>query len=274
MKYYFDAGWYNSAERTSGAFKVMLRCDSYDTDVTDMSASIDIELPVYEDGTWETDSSGTRYFYYNLSKIIANTTVTITYKDGTTVKERGKTEVDGYYISFLHNQSKQHWYPVKDENYTANTLTVKVLDKTFDLEIPITSQATAAVYGKIIDFNGDAVSGAKIYKNGVNVATTDSNGVFYTYSIPGVVNFAVEAQNAVKRSFKAIITTEGSKNDFTATPVEICTVDYSGDGCVNAKDFYLMKKTLSQEEFTKQKGQFEKNINFSSTSYDELTLNK
>ena len=272
VKYYFDAGWYLSDSRTSGNFTVMLRCDVYDSEVETLTVLNDSKLSIYSDGEWQTDADGNRYFYYNISKIISNLSVTVTYADGRSVTSVGEDTVDGYKIDYKQNQAYVHWYPKSSPDYKSNILTVCVLGKSVDIEIEIESNSMNLVKGKVVDMLKSPVQNAKIKLNGTVLASTDSNGEFWFYSNSSVLKYSVSIDNAIEREFTMLISVDDKKNDYRNLPIEICTVDFSGDGFVNAKDYVMMKKSLKGEEFEKVNLQYKKCVNFSKTKYPKLTL--
>lgn len=271
VKYYFAAGWYLSETRVTGTIKVRLRCDSYDYTIDRVEAKCNATLEAYTDGSWEYDINSIQYYYYNISKIIANTTVTVYYQDGSSSSVTGGESIDGYSIIYNHNQSEQHWYPESDESYTGNILTVKVLDKSTQLNVKITTTARFKVTGRIVDLAGNPVEDAQIISVNSVIAEADSDGVFFFYSTSGKNDYTVSAENAIAR--KVYITTSSLENkDYSEKPIEICTCDYISDGIVNAKDFAMMKKSVGEEELENQQKQFSKAINFTSQDYPELTL--
>ena len=272
VKYYFDAGWYLSDSRTSGNFTVMLRCDVYDSEVETLTVLNDSKLSIYSDGEWQTDADGNRYFYYNISKIISNLSVTVTYADGRSVTSVGEDTVDGYKIDYKQNQAYVHWYPKSSPDYKSNILTVCVLGKSVDIEIEIEPNSMNLVKGKVVDMLKSPVQNAKIKLNGTVLASTDLNGEFWFYSNSSVLEYSVSIDNAIEREFTMLISVNDKKNDYRNLPIEICTVDFSGDGFVNAKDYVMMKKSLKGEEFEKAFLQYKKCVNFSKTNYPKLTL--
>lgn len=272
VKYYFDAGWYLSDSRTSGNFTVMLRCDVYDSEVETLTVLNDSKLSIYSDGEWQTDADGNRYFYYNISKIISNLSVTVTYADGRSVTSVGEDTVDGYKIDYKQNQAYVHWYPKSSPDYKSNILTVSVLGKSVDIEIEIEPNSMNLVKGKVVDMLKEPVQNAKIKLNGTVLASTDSNGEFWFYSNSSVLEYSVSLDNAIKREFTMLISVDDKKNDYRNLPIEICTADFSGDGFVNAKDYVMMKKSLKGEKFEKVYLQYKKCVIFSKTNYSKLTL--
>lgn len=271
VKYYFAAGWYLSETRVTGAMKVKLRCDRYDEEIDRIEAYCNATLDAYSDGSWQYDTDNNLYYFYNISKIVANTTVTIYYLDGTSSSVTGEEAVDGYSIVYNHNQSRQHWYPESDENYSGNTINVKVLDKTTQLNVKINTTARYSVKGRVIDLTGYPVSNAKIIYGNTVIAQADENGAFSFYATAGKSEYTISAENAVDR--KIFITVSSVKsNDYNETPIEICTCDYKKDGIVNAKDFAIMSKAPGEEGIENQREQFSQAINFTAQDYPLLVL--
>ena len=67
--YYYAAGW--DSERASGTMKVKLIYEGSEGDIIDrLEITCNAELTWYTDGSWEKDSAGEAYFYYNYSKIL------------------------------------------------------------------------------------------------------------------------------------------------------------------------------------------------------------
>lgn len=272
VKYYYAAGWYLSESRTSGSVKVMLRCDEYDVKIDRIEAVCPIILDAFSDGTWNTDSDGNPFFYYNISKIVANTTVTVYYPDGTSVSATGQETVDGYPIIYNHNQYYEHWYPQTDGSYTSNAVTVKVLNETAQIDIQIATVARFKVTGTITDMLGRPIENAKIMYSNAVLDETDADGQFTFYSSSGQFAYNVTASNAIDRRVIIVVAADG-ENDFTDTPISICTCNYENDSTINAKDYAVMLKTLEGEELASQQEQFSKSINFTADSYPLLTLN-
>lgn len=271
VKYYFAAGWYLSESRVTGTMKVKLRCDSYDYSIDRVEAECNVALEALTDGSWEYDNDGNSYYYYNISKIVANTRVTVYYTDGTSSSATGQEAIDGYSIIYNHNQAEQHWYPDSDANYQGNILTVKVLDKSTQINVRITTTARFSVTGRVVDLSGNPVEDAKIIKSNSVVAETDRYGTFSFYSASGKNDYIVSAENALDR--KVYITTSSLENkDYSQTPIEICTCDYIPDGIINAKDFAVMKKSVSEEELENRQEQFSNSLNLTAEDYPELSL--
>lgn len=274
VTYYFAAGW--SHETTidkSTSMTVMLRCDAYGEKVID---SIDVSCPAtlsaYIDGQWQKDTNGVSYFYYNLSRIMANITITIHYNDGSTSTVIGKDEIDGYDILFTHTQSVNHWYAQSTPEYTANTLTIKIADASVDFDVPIEISSMYAVKGTVVDTDGNPVANARIVNSNSNstLATTDANGKYYFASLTGKYNITVRCDNAVSRNVEMMVGTGQSGNSFE--PIQIVTCDYVDDEIINAKDYAYIVRNLSGSELDEKKEQFSNYINFSQDDYEPVTL--
>lgn len=274
VTYYFAAGW--SHETTidkSTSMTVMLRCDAYGEKVID---SIDVSCPAtlsaYIDGQWQKDTNGVSYFYYNLSRIMANITITIHYNDGSTSTVIGKDEIDGYDILFTHTQSVNHWYAQSTPEYTANTLTIKIADASVDFDVPIEISSMYAVKGTVVDTDGNPVANARIVNSNSNstLATTDANGKYYFASLTGKYNITVRCDHAVSRNVEMMVGTGQSGNSFE--PIQIVTCDYVDDEIINAKDYAYIVRNLSGSELDEKKEQFSNYINFSQDDYEPVTL--
>ncbi len=271
-QYYYAAGWYLSDERDDGTMTVMLRCDEYDVDIGSITAVCTSTLTNEVDGSWSTDSDGNSYFLYETSKIVANTKITINYPDGTTsTVSGGADEIDGYNIRYVHSQSTEHWYLEDDENYTGNVLTVKVLDKTADINVKIIEADTYQVSGVVTDMLGSPLENAKLKIGSTTVATTDENGEYSFYYTSGQYAITVSADNAITRTVNASVSASG-ESDYTSTPIELCTCDYYPDSVINIKDFATIRQTLEGDELEAQLEQYEQTINFTSDDYPSLTL--
>lgn len=272
VKYYFAAGWYLSDKRVTGSIKVKLRCDEYDVKIERIEVNCYAMLNALEDGSWNYDTDGNKFFCYNLSKIIANSAVTVYYADGTSSSSSvGQESVDGYTIVYNHDQILNHWYPESDDNYTGNILTVKVLDATAQINVKIVTNARYKVTGKVVDLTKRPVENAQIISANTVIAETNEDGIFSFYSTAGKTDYTVTADNTLSR--KVYITTSSLENkDYSNTPITVCTCEFSQDGIINAKDFAIMKKTLGEEEFANRQKQFSKAINFTQQDYPELNL--
>lgn len=268
--YYFAAGWYLGS-RTDGTMTVMLRCDSYDkTDIDYIEATCSAELDAYVDGSWLTDSNGTRYFYYNITKLTTNTTVTVYYTDGTSTTVTGADTVDGNTIVYSHTQSTDHWYTASDASYTSNTMTVSVLGHTDTYEVTINVAAMYSVKGLVEDLNGNPIENARIMYNSAQIASTSSDGTFSKSLTAGYYNCTIEGDNALSRD--VVIIVGASSNDFTSSPITLYNCDYVKDGIINAKDYSYIIKNIDSDSLDDEKTQFANSIHCTSDSYSNLIL--
>ena len=274
VTYYFAAGWtHETTIDKSTSMTVMLRCDAYGEKVID---SIDVSCPAtlsaYIDGQWQKDTNGVSYFYYNLSRIMANITITIHYNDGSTSTVIGKDEIDGYDVLYTHTQSVNHWYAQSTPEYTANTLTIKIADASVDFDVPIEISSMYGVKGTVVDTDGNPVANARIVNSNSNstLATTDANGKYYFASLTGKYNITVRCDNAVSRNVEMMVGTGQSGNSFE--PIQIVTCDYVDDEIINAKDYAYIVRNLSGSELDEKKEQFSNYINFSQDDYEPVTL--
>lgn len=271
VKYYFDAGWYLSDTRVSGTITVMLRCDEYDVVFDRIEATCPIMIDVYSDGSFSTDSNGEQYFLYNLSKVIANTTVTLYYPDGRVSSSTGSETIDGYTIYYNHNQYYEHWYPQTDANYTGNYVTVRVLGQSVQMEIQIVTSSRHTITGRITDMLGNPLNGARLLYGSTEVAETDENGEFsFTYP-PGQFTFTAACENGIARTVVIVVSTSGD-NDYTDRPIALCDFDYVSDSVINAKDYAEMLKTLPGDELEAKQETFLRYINFAKSDYPPLNL--
>lgn len=273
--YYYLAGWQFDTTASS-TMKVKLRCDEYDNQaISNISVSCNTSLTYYTDGEWRTDSKGVQYYFYNYSKIIQNMTVTITYKDGHTSSVTGKDSIDGYDIRYSQNQINNHWYISSDTlNYTANILTVSVLDVSTDYNVNINSGAMCVVKGKVVDLiSNSPVQNASIKVNRSVVATTNSNGEFSFPYAAGRYNVSVEAENAIPRSvILTVDITSDEKNNHISTPVPLLTIDYISDGIINGMDYAYIRKKLSGSQRELLSKRFGDYANFTQSNYSSITL--
>ena len=274
VTYYFAAGWtHETTIDKSASMTVMLRCDAYGEKVID---SIDVSCPAtlsaYIDGQWQKDTNGVSYFYYNLSRIMANITITIHYNDGSTSTVIGKDEIDGYDVLYTHTQSVNHWYAQSTPEYTANTLTIKIADASVDFDVPIEISSMYGVKGTVVDTDGNPVANARIVNSNSNstLATTDANGKYYFASLTGKYNITVRCDHAVSRNVEMMVGTGQSGNSFE--PIQIVTCDYVDDEIINAKDYAYIVRNLSGSELDEKKEQFSNYINFSQDDYEPVTL--
>ena len=230
-------------------------------------------LTWYTDGSWEKDSAGEAFYFYNYSKILQNMIVTLYYKNGSSSStELGGNTVDGYTLSFSQNQNVSHWYPKEDEKYTGNFLTVSVLNVSAVYDVVINQSALFTVYGRVCDINGEAVSGASLRINGGEAATTDSNGNFSFVSAPGVFNARIVGSNIIPRNFTLTVNVDREKNNHTSNPIAVVDCDYVSDSIINAKDFAYIQKKVSGSEKESAQNKFSKSINFRASDYEELNL--
>lgn len=273
VKYYYTAGWFLE-DRTSGTMRVKLRCDSYSSNIDHIEVDCPVQLSAFIDGSWYKDTQGSSYFFYNTSKLISNTKITIYYKDATTSTVIGKDEIDGYRVQFLHTQSQTHWYPQNNPSYTANTFTVKILDQEVSFDVPIISTSMYQTKLKVVDVNGNPIANAAVNSSGGLIARTDANGLFL-YSLPaGIQVLTISCTNSIDRNVTVVIDAASSVNDFTATPIELINVDFIKDGVINAKDFTVIHKTLTGSNKAEKTSLFRKCINHTKKDYPPLTLQK
>ncbi len=272
-KYYFAAGW-SSQTLASAMMNVKLRCDSYDDDVLkDIEVSCSAQLSWYNDGSWQTDANKEPYYLYNYSKIIQNMTVTLIYYDGTRVSKTGANNIDGYSIGYSHNQEVNHWYVQRDEKYTANILTVSVLDKSVDYNVVINETPIYAARGKVVNYaDGTPVNDALIIIGGSSVATTDENGNFVFTHNTGLFSATVKAENAIDRNILINVGALPNGNDYSQTPVGIAVGDYVKDDTINAKDFAYVMRYMDDADKNIAKANFPKQMNWRTDRYPSLTL--
>lgn len=277
VTYYFAAGWREPETiDISTNMTVMLRCDEYYEKIVDsIELSCPAYLQAYVDGQWLQDPSGTySYFYYNLQKIMANMTITVHFADGRTSTVTGKDTVEGYDIIFNHSQSQNHWYPQNAPEYTANTLTVRIADASADFDVPIRSSSMFAVSGKVVDTNGDPVSGVRIFNkdSGSTLATTDSNGNYYFATVTGSYNISVTGGDIVTRDVKMEVGAIAGGNDFSSYPIEVVRCDYVDDDVINAKDYAYIIRNFDSPQLDEIKEYYKTIINFSSGDYSAMSI--
>lgn len=273
VTYYFAAGWFLSEDRTSGTTTVMLRCDEYDEKIIEeIRLTCSAYLNVYADGSWQTDENGERYYFYNLSKIINNMTITVYYSTGEVKSVTGKTEIDGYKVSYLHNQSTTHWYPKEHDNYKNNILTVKILDVSADYNVPILSTARYSVQGTVQSMNNKLVENAQIYCNSELLATTNSSGYFYFSYPAGKYTLTIKAPNSLERKITLIVSTTNNDNNYTSKPIRLYTCDYVNDGIINTKDYAAITKLDDAAQIKRDTAQYQSAIHFTSDNYEEFSL--
>lgn len=269
VTYYYEVGWYLSSTRTDGITTVMLRCDSYDTDIDYITATTDAELEYYADGKMQYASDGTSYFLYDISKIESNLKVTVYYKDGTSETAINKSQVGGYDIRLNHNQVFEHWYPDDSPDYAGNPLTVSVLDKSCVINVKIVSPPLYRFKAKVVDGMGNPISNISVKSNNGSVVKTDANGVFSVLTTTGVSSYKLSGTNAIGRDIAVVVSDNSSMNDYTSNPIELCTYDYVNDGIINAKDFSKINRKSPSKEL---KADFERFINFTAQDYPEIRL--
>lgn len=271
--YYFAAGWDSSRTNSTMTVKLIYEGDGSDW-IDHLTVSCNAELTWYTDGSWERDTEGKSYFYYNYSRIIQNMIVTIFYADGSSSSSAlGSDTVDGFDIRYSHTQSVDHWYPEQDERYTGNILTIKVLNKSVDYNVVINQDALLTVSGKVCDYiNEEPVSGANISVNGAIVASTSSNGSFsFAYS-PGYYTMSVSGENIITRTFNISVDTMEENNDHSAQPIGVVVGDYVKDGIINGKDYAYIQNVLSGDGQKKEEEKFAKQFLFKSDKYPELIV--
>lgn len=275
--YYYEA-FYPFADTPasmSGNMTVKLRCDEYKESIIDhIELSCPAALASCQNGWWNKDNStGEWYYVYNPQRIITNMTITVYYSNGDIKKVRGtETEIDGYPILFKHSQisTQEHWYPQESSKYTANTLTVSILDATADFDVPI-SLASYGVSGKVVDYFGNPIKNAQVSAANQTLKT-DANGEFVFAASAGMIDMSITTDNAIARKIQVNVNKNFDKNNFLQSPVTLVTCDYVADGVINAKDNAYAAQTLSGDELDKAKIQLENNINFDSNSYESLVL--
>lgn len=255
-KYYFEVGFYNDA-RISGDIKVILTCLAYaDSSVDSISAVCNAHLNYYSNGTWKTDANGVSYFHYNISTLIQNTTVTVNYTDGTSLTApTGATSINGITIVFVDPQNTNHWAYFDSSTGTVSTdniLTVKYLDKTYDLNIIIDTPPLYSFSGKIVNYNATdiPVTDGKILINGAVVTETNSKGEF-SFSYPsGSYTLVFTSKYGIPRTVIVIVSTQ---TVVCQTPVPIISTDLNFDGIVNARDYskFLNNPSISSKEALK-----------------------
>lgn len=268
VKYYYAAGWV-SENRTDGTMTVMLTCDSYDENaIESIEASCPVVYDVYLDGGWQNDANDQRYFKYNISKIIKNTTVTVHYSNGKSSTVTGQETVDGYNIKYIDNQDKKHWYPASDPNYTGNEITVQILDKTTKMNITVSSTARYLVKGKVLNLANQPVKNAALSVNSTELAFTDENGLFSFYISGGNHSLKISAPNSIDRVTPILVAAQIDGNDWIDNPFYLCNCDYVRDGIVNAKDFAYIIKNVPADMQEQVKAEFRASINFTEDDYE------
>lgn len=274
--YYYAAGWNNAELTGTRSLGVRFICESYDTaELISITPSCNAELTWYTDGSWEKDDDGNSYYLYNISKIMQNMSLTLEFDDGTVItSSAGDATVGGYPITYTHNQQGVHWYNKNNENYTANTLTIKVLDKSVDYEVTVNESALLTVSGKVVDdYDGSALPNAEIYIGVNKVAVTDKDGIFsFAYS-PGTHNMSIRGDNILDRNLTLTVdTSDVSKNNHKDTPVSVVVVDYVDDDVINGRDYAYIKSNLTGTEFETAKAKFNSRVGFAASDYEKIIL--
>lgn len=275
VRYYFKAGWRDGDTRTDGIMTVMITCESYDNDssVIDLSVSCPTKLDAFTGGSWKFDSSGNKYFYYDIARVLNNMTVTITLKDGTVLSATGSDRVGDYYISYEVNQEENHWYMPKDPLYNGNVVTVKVSDKTVNYNVEIVNTGMYAVTIMVTDYIGNPVEDAKIYNNNNLIETyNNANGIYTFTTIAGKADYKIVSGNAFDRIIDITVSASASENNFTDQPIKMVTCDYVNDGVINAKDFSYIIKNLPENEAQTKSEELIQVINMTKNDYPRLTL--
>jgi hypothetical protein len=277
--YYLQAGWWsdNTISTTSATMNVGVRREAADDEdlIDHIEVQCDANLTWYTDGYWSRDANDLPYYHYNISKLIANMIVTIYYTDGYVSSSKiGSTTVDGYNISYYHDQYNTHWYSDKDSNYTgSNTLSVVVLNQRVDYNVVIEEGSLFMVKGKVVDYvTGEPINNATITISGATAGTTDADGNFKFGYSAGSYSATVKADNAIERNFIITIEANNTNNDKTDTPIPIAVGDYVTDGIINAKDFAYIYNTFTGDTRTSELQKFKSQINITNSSYPQLSI--
>ncbi len=277
--YYYDGcNMLSTSETEAKTVKVMIVCDEYDVEasIDHIEVKCTASLDAYTDGFWTYDSDGVRYYYYNISKLVANTTVTVYYSDGSsTTSSLGAESVDGYDISYNHSQYTNHWYYDLDDNYVdgvSNIFTVSVLNYSIDLTISIGIGAMRTVKGVVVDYLGNAVEGAVIKNATSTVATTNSSGAFSFAYITGTGTYTVSADYAITRTITITISADTSLYDHTDNPINLVVGDYNLDDAINAKDLVIIRKFYKGDELTKETNRYKLQAGFQLGDFEDLVL--
>lgn len=250
--YYYAAGW-RLASTIDKEMKVKLICEGYDDNLIEkIEATCAANLTWYTDGQWLTDKNGAQYFNYNISRVISNTTVTIYYTDGTTKSATGVYDIDGLTVNYTHDQINNHWYVESDALYTANELTVTVLDKSATINVNIQESELHPIKGKVVDYTtGQPIENANICIQSQTVATTDENGNFAFTSAAGGYTCTITCENSLDNVFPLIVVAEAGANDHTSTPYKLMTGDFVDDEVINVKDIVTVKRSTTMTEAEK-----------------------
>lgn len=247
VTYYFAAG-VELETVASREVRVVLYNISYDdSDETIESISVDcpVSLKAYTDGQWEKTSTGENYYYYNYSKLIQNITIKVKYKDGTVVEVAGNEEsYDGKDIAYSHKQNVNHWYAQGTDEYTQNTLTIKLGVFTCDIDVQIENTALYGVRGKVVDYaTGNPIKNASVTLNEYEVAKTDNDGEFAFVYAMGYYKLTVKTPTSIDYSIQFVVDSQNTaNNNHTDNPIRLINTDYVKDGIINAKDYAFAKK--------------------------------
>lgn len=247
--YYYGVGW-DSESVESATMRSKLICEGYDENLIDhIEAECPVSLTWYTDGEWKTDDNKNQYYYYNISKIVANTKITVYYTDGTVKTATGVNTFDGMKVSYNHEQHKNHWYVKRDENYKSNDLTVRILDKSATINVNIEEGALYPVKAKVVDYvTNEPIANADVLLNSQPIATTDVNGNFAITSAPGTYEITIRTDNSIDNKFTLVVSTQSQSNDHTATPYKLITCDYVDDEVINTKDSAFVNRSDLAEE--------------------------
>ena len=235
--YYFGVvAPYPTVDKVSVSVKLI--CEGYDDNlISFIEAECPASLKWYTDGEWKTDANGKQYFYYNISKIIANTKITVHYTDGTVKSATGVQNFDGLNVMYNHNQHEKHWYVPNDVNYTSNDFVVKILDKSATINVSIEEGALYPVKGKVVDYlTNEPIKNASVLVNGQNVAKTEENGLFAFNSAEGKYQVSIKAENSIINNFYITIAKDVISNDHTSVPYKLVMCDFVNDEVINTKD--------------------------------------
>ena len=200
--------------------------------------------------------------------------LTVEFDDGTVLTSSpGDTTVEGYPITYTHNQTNEHWYSQNSEGYTANTLTITVLNKSVDYEVIINQSALFTVKGKVVDdYDNSPVANATVKLSNAAVASTGSDGTFSFVYAPGKYKVSVSGESVLERTFTLTVDINDSVNDHTSTPVGVKNIDYVNDGIINGRDYAYIKTSLAPSAQTKAKGAFYADTGFEKSDYPKLEL--
>ncbi|MCM1285458.1 MAG: carboxypeptidase-like regulatory domain-containing protein [Acetobacter sp.] len=267
VTYYYAVGWYLSDTSTS-SMQVMLRNDYYDIDrIESIELGKPVALEIYNDGIWARDADNQRYYRYSVSKVLANLSVTINFTDGTSITAPYAERIGDFSVSYIDNQYDKHWYPDYDDNYNGNILTIKILDKTASVSVPIIAGTRYYTKGTAVDLSGNPIKNANVAVNRINTTVTDENGNFSLYLPSGINNIEISTDHSITRKIQLTVSLNKDNNDFTDTPFEVCNCDYVDDDVINAKDFAFIKKSVSNAEKDRALSEFANAINFTESDY-------